>query len=245
MAKAKQSIELRIRNMVIGSDCYNKVRKSAYYEYKEYVESDPTEPCGYPKTVELVINCTSEILDYIDLPRFNDPSGKREYEIIDNELINAMRRGIDAFFYGMCPTCRKDLNERNSVSTERSSKEFERFKYLGLELFHFPRMCKDCYEDDMEYLRSAVKREKWEEIQRYEEAMGQCDQRDTCGVIKVHHDALEKDPERLTTSFMIGMACGAGGVRKYIEKRGDFTPSELAQMTDYELAEYLDNIENG
>jgi hypothetical protein len=40
-----------------------------------------------------------------------------------------------------------------------------------------------------------------------------------CANLKIHHDALADDPERLTSDFLIGIICGEEGQRKYRAKK--------------------------
>jgi hypothetical protein len=64
--------------------------------------------------------------------------------------------------------------------------------------------------------------------------------RGACKRIRAHHDALINDPERLRSSFIIGMARGVIGLRKYLV---DFIPkNEIDAMTDDEIVEFAENM---
>jgi hypothetical protein len=79
----------------------------------------------------------------------------------------------------------------------------------------------------------------WETVYKYDESINNCELGKTCGIITAHKKGLEDDPERLTSTFMIGMTCGIPGVRKYLVKRGDITKAQSDSMSDESLEEYI------
>jgi hypothetical protein len=153
-----------------------------------------------------------------------------------------------------CVLCGEVFNTKIMYSTRTLEQYPNSLESAGVEYFpfrtrpssiasyneyDFTKLCERCYNDTLGKLRATVKREKIDEIRAYDQAHKDCQMRKTCGVIDAHHDSLIDDDARLKTTFMVGMACGLDGVRKYLIKRGDITKKQSRAMNDDDFVEYL------
>lgn len=157
----------------------------------------------------------------------------------DIKNIKKINKAINPEDYSECPACGALLHYTQRRSTASARTTLYKYSYLFLKVFMFPYLCKKCYRNDIETVRKAERHERWEIAHKFDEAIENCEVHGTCGIIEAHREMVRDDPERLTTSFLIGLTCGMGGVRKYLKKRGDFTKSELDSMSDEDISEYL------
>lgn len=105
------------------------------------------------------------------------------------------------------------------------------------------RACLDCYERKLNQITYESSEQHSAEIQdrirEYDQAISNCQLNKTCGILTAHKIGLADDPERMRTSFLVGLTCGIAGIRKYLQVRGDFKPEELNSMTDENILEYM------
>lgn len=75
-----------------------------------------------------------------------------------------------------------------------------------------------------EFKESEHKKRIQEILEKKEEMRGnldKCRNKGVCGILKVHHEVLEEDPERLTSDFIIGLTCGRGRQKRYRKSRSN------------------------
>ena len=131
---------------------------------------------------------------------------------------------------------------RNTEGVEEAYNKFDYPDLMTLGIFTHAKICKDCYRKDLATLRAVDTERRRDKIREMDACIENCEIRGTCGTFHVHHDILIDDPERLRSSFMIGMACGTDGLRRYLSKRGKLSIEELFDMTDEEVVEYSDRF---
>jgi hypothetical protein len=77
---------------------------------------------------------------------------------------------------------------------------------------HLSNGCYDCQEKEndelLEFHRTMQKESFFVQANEYRDTLLRCAARGTCDVLKVHHEYLSNDPERLTTEFLVGLICG-------------------------------------
>jgi hypothetical protein len=107
------------------------------------------------------------------------------------------------------------------------------------------RACFDCYERQLNQITYGSSAQHDIEIQdrirEYDQAISDCKLNRTCGVLTAHKMTLANDPERMRTSFLVGLTCGIEGMKKYLQVRGDFSPEQLSFMSDEDIIEYVEN----
>jgi len=78
--------------------------------------------------------------------------------------------------------------------------------------------CSEC-EDAILKTQREEKRQKFKtELDTFAEFKN-CSKGGVCDIVKAHHNILKNDPERLKSSFIIEMVCGAGGKDFYLERK--------------------------
>ena len=188
-----------------------------------------------------------------------------EREVIASTLIKRAYRGINAVInhkytpeYNRekkrkvyapqpvpCPSCGRLL--RNWVNTggieTKIPGKFDYPDISDLSIYNYPRICKTCYSHDLGKIYEAETNARIEKVRIAEQRLKECSQAGTCGILDVHHDILKDDPDRLSTSFCIGMTCGIDGLRKYLAKRDNISRKTLDEMSDEEVVEYSEYMD--
>ena len=80
------------------------------------------------------------------------------------------------------------------------------------------RQCNKCYEKTIDEEKKRKREEHEKEVKLYETR--DCGYGGVCDRLKLHHEILKDDPERLTSDFMIGLICGTEKQERYRSKRG-------------------------
>lgn len=218
---------------------------------KQYVRDDGYDEEGYPNyhyeprvrerdTIESILRSGARKAIKDILKMEYDIAHKSEREA-RAELI--ARRKTEREQIPVCPACGSIMG-RGHDTTEISCENRKKYpELLNISIFNYPRVCTSCYNRGVDHMNRVDEERRREEIRRMDEEIAQCEVHGTCGTFRVHHIRHRKDPERLRTSFMIGLTCGIDGLRLYLSKRGDVTLTELNRMTDEEVVECSDRFD--
>jgi hypothetical protein len=153
-------------------------------------------------------------------PKHGDQIFKRDY----------VRRGPKYNY--KCPECEKELQTKIKIKKEERSK-LKRygekiwiccdcgcsFLYKELTTVGF---CKKCEESRLKMSRTEARRRVEEKKSEYKFAMRSCGTK-ICDTLHAHRDMLSEDPERLSTSFLIGLICGEEEMVNWMKSRSDKT----------------------
>jgi hypothetical protein len=82
------------------------------------------------------------------------------------------------------------------------------------------RLCSSCFEKRLsrerkEYLNNR-KISNLEKIGEFKELLSGCRTLGTCDILAAHHEFLKDDPERLKTTFLVGIVCGQEKLLQYM-----------------------------
>jgi hypothetical protein len=87
------------------------------------------------------------------------------------------------------------------------------------------RICRRCYELSEEDRRSeAIQNERdtiFFSVDEFSDLLTDCKKLGTCDIIAAHHELMKDDPNRLQTSFLVGLVCGDDGLIKYKKSKGE------------------------
>jgi len=133
-----------------------------------------------------------------------------------NRILKSLERLEPDKILTQCDVCNRNFESNEFISKNEKNilfKEYPEYKYEE-------NICRECYRNILIGYKSR--------------------QKGVCTNIITHEKALADDPERLRTSFIIGMSKGIDVFRKYM--RRFLTEEEIARMSDEELIEYADNL---
>lgn len=243
---------------------------AVYYQSREEFSESKTKS-KYVLTTLISNRCIGDLLQHPDLPKFSDFSRDARCELdieyaqhvlvqLFNE-ISTRARDVDRIYEGTiklkkfealprpenaCPQCLREMSQQSGKSTADIRSQIDVSEYPNLSnlgIFNYPKICDVCYESDLAAIRKVERNRRWAEISKTDRAIWDCEQHGTCGIIKVHHAVLGDDPDRLRSSFMIGLTCGADGLRKYLAKRTGTSIDILNRMSDEEVVDYADQFD--
>ena len=141
---------------------------------------------------------------------------------IDNKKVNVF--GI--YTEWKCTLCKKEnlikledaKNEANKIITPCRECKIEYQKSMLRQ--GLCQKCRKTFTKDYEKeQRMEKKLQQQEEINQYVIELRNCKNRGVCDILKLHHDKLQHDPERLQTKFIIELTCGTNAKNNYLQKR--------------------------
>jgi len=146
---------------------------------------------------------------------------------------------LDKFWFTSTATGNKNNLRRGiSLKIDNSVKEIFYIKYVGGKInvyYEFHEVCRNCMNEIetsmLEGARKERRRQSLESADKFHDLLDECEKKGTCDILAAHHELLQNDDDRLTTSVLQDLIC----INNYEDKWNEMLDESKANIESKRL----------